>query len=145
MARVDFKPLSFDHIRYVHTNPEQKAEQIAMLTSYGDHACQQPGLEAWAGNRCLGMAGLIPVYPGRFLIAWALLSRHSGPHMLAITRQVRRMLGAQDVDRIEMTVNAEFEAAQKWADMLGFVRETPEPLRKRGPGGTDEYIYARVR
>lgn len=145
MSRLEFRPLNAAHIRYVQVNDEQKAEQHAMLTSYGDHACQHPGLEAWQGNVCLGMAGLIPVYPGKFLMAWALLSRHSGPYMPWLTKQVRRMLDAQNVDRIEMTVAAEFEQAQRWATLLGFVRETPRALKARRADGGDEYIYARTR
>lgn len=142
--RVDFVPLNAGHIKYVEVNEAQKAEQMAMIEGYGAYACQHPGLEAWRGNRCLGMAGLIPVYPGRFLMAWALLSRHAGPYMLPLTRMVRRMLDGQRVERIEMTVAAEFEEAQRWAAMLGFTRETPRALKARRADGGDEYIYART-
>lgn len=142
---LEYKPLNFEHIRYIEVNDAQKTEQTAMLISYGSYAAQCPGLEVWAGNRCLGAAGLIPVYPSRFLMAWALLSRHSGPHMVAITKMARRMLDAQRAERIEMTVSADFAVAQRWAELLGFERETATPLRKRNPSGGDEYIYARVR
>jgi hypothetical protein len=77
--------------------------------------------------------------------AWALLSRHAGPWMAAITRATRRGLKIAPFTRIEMAVDAEFPAAQRWAVMLGFHLETPDPMQRYMPTGRAAYLYAMVR
>lgn len=143
--KLRYEPLNFEHFKFIDVNEQQQQEKAAMLSSYGQVAARHTGLEAWAGSICLGAAGLLPVYPGKFLMAWALLSRHTGPYMLGITRQVRRMLDWEAAERIEMTVRADFPQAVRWAEQLGFVCETPTALKKRSADGGDEYIFARVK
>jgi len=101
---------------------------------------------AWTGlvnGVPVACAGLVEVWQGR-AYAWALLARTAGPWMAAITRAVRRALRATPFDRIEMAVEAGFAAGQRWAVMLGFELETPQPLRRYLPGGRDAYLYAMV-
>ena len=89
-------------------------------------------------------AGLIEVWQGR-AYAWALLSDSAGPHMLGLTREIRSRFLSQPFARIEMAVDADFEAGRRWAVLLGFKLETPEPMAKFLPSGRDAYLYARTR
>lgn len=86
-------------------------------------------------------AGTIQHWPGRHQ-AWAYLSRDTGPHMLWITRQVKRVVD-QVKGRVEFTVRSDFEAGQRWAELLGFRIETLW-LEKFGPFGEDHVGYVKV-
>lgn len=65
--------------------------------------------------------------------------------MVALTRAVRRVLDAPGYKRLEMCVDAEHPAAIRWAELLGFERETPKPMRAFTPAGRAAYLYGRVR
>lgn len=101
---------------------------------------------AWTAivdGRPVACAGLITIWPGR-AYAWAVLSAQAGRWMYAITRAIRERLQSDPHERIEMAVDADFAAGQRWAMMLGFECETPAPLRKYIQG-RDAYLYARIK
>lgn len=75
--------------------------------------------------------------------AWALVSKHAGPHMFSATRTIRCMLEVSQTQRIEILIDADFPPAHRWAKMLGFEREGT--LRKFGARGTDQDIYSRIK
>lgn len=85
-------------------------------------------------------AGTIQVWPGRHT-AWAYLGKNTGPHMVWITRQVKKQL-AMVVGRIELTVRSDFPMGQRWAEMLGFHVETP-CLVAYGPSQEDHVGFVR--
>lgn len=99
---------------------------------------------AWVGPRIVAAAGLGILIPGELAIAWCLLSPRAGRYLASITQRCRHVLAENSIVRIEMTVNADIVHGERWAKALGFVRETVEPLRKRGKGGKDQHIFARV-
>lgn len=100
---------------------------------------------AWVGPRIVGAAGIVQLWPGELALAWCLLSMRAGRYMLPITRKCREVLDADNTVRIEMFVNSNVPAGPRWAEAMGFVRETVQPLRKRGKGGFDQHVYARVK
>lgn len=134
-----------DHFRYIEVQDAQRHDLAALLhTEHAEAACSHIALSAWLGNRCLGAAGIIPLWPHRAM-AWAMVSRNIGAAMVPISRKVRQVVRDDPTPRIEMTVAADFKAGHTWARLLGMTLETPEPLRKFGANGADEYMYARVR
>jgi hypothetical protein len=94
-------------------------------------------------GRVLACAGLIPQWEGRAL-AWGMVAHDAGPHLVRITREVRRFLASCGYARVEAAVDALFPAAIRWIEMLGFERETPEPMRNFAPSGRPAYLYARL-
>ncbi len=138
---MKFAIVAFDpaHIDMLDVQDAQRidAERRAVLSSdYG---------RAWTAEvdgEPIACAGLIEVWEGR-AYAWALIGRNAGPWMAAITRAVRRALDVAPFRRVEMAVDATFEAGNRWALLLGFTRETDKPLRCYLPSG-DAYLYARV-
>lgn len=145
MAELVYRKCLPGHLSVIEVQDAQKYDQAVLIApEYADMACRNEAISLWHGNKCLGAAGIIPVFPHRAM-AWALLSRHIGPYMHPATKKVRRFLALSPVPRIEMTVRADFEAGHKWARLLGMRLETPEPLRKYGANGEDEMIYARVK
>lgn len=97
---------------------------------------------ATVDGRVVAVIGLVQLWPGRRYV-WAYLSRDSGPHMLALTRRVRRWLRYHGSGRLEAAVDPEFAAANRWARLLGFRCETPEGMREYVPG-KDFLLYARI-
>lgn len=110
-------------------------------------APDRPMGQAWtalAGEHPVCIGGLYEIWRDR-AYAWALLGRDAGPHMVSLTRAIRFQLGAAPFARIEMVVEQDFHAAARWAEALGFLLETPEPLRRFLPNGRDAWIYSRIK
>ncbi len=95
-------------------------------------------------GRVLACAGVIEMWPDRAM-AWAWISSVAGPYFAGVHRAVRRFLDVCPFRRVELTVLAGFEPGMRWARMLGFTLETPEPMRAYGVDGCDYYLWARVR
>jgi hypothetical protein len=98
-------------------------------------------------GRVLGCIGIMPIWPGRGTV-WAVLDydRIKPAHMLALTRIGRKYLTElSPFRRIEATVVADFAAGIKWLELLGFKKETPEPMQAYGPNGEAHYLYALVK
>lgn len=84
-------------------------------------------------------AGVIQHWRGRSE-AWAFMSHRTGPHMLWITREVKKKLDEVQ-GRIEITVRHDFVAGQRWAALLGFKIEGW--LERYGPEGESHISYVR--
>lgn len=87
--------------------------------------------------------GVVTMWPGRGY-CWALLDKDAGPLMLPLTRAIRSLLKATPLRRVEMAVDARFDAGCRWAELLGFQRENDRPARMYFPDGRDAWLYARV-
>lgn len=145
MAELIYRKCQVGHLSVIEVQDVQKYEQATLISpEYAEMACRNEAFSMWYGNKCLGAAGVIQVFPHRAM-AWALLSRHIGPHMRPATKKVRQFLALSPIPRIEMTVRADFEQGHRWAQLLGMKLETPEPLRMYGANGEDEMLYARVK
>lgn len=107
-------------------------------------AAQLRSENSWTGlvdGQPIVCAGTVRQWAGRH-VAWAFLAQSTGPHMLWITREVKRVLDRVE-GRVELTVRSDFAAGHKWAKLLGFEVETPR-LRAYGPGGEDHTGYVKV-
>jgi hypothetical protein len=106
------------------------------------------GRSGWAytgmdGDTPVGCAGVINVWQGRG-ICWAYLSASLSSHrFLEVHRAVSRFLETCYVQRLEMTVDCDFEQGHRWAEMLGFEMEA-ERMQAYRPDGGDCALYARV-
>jgi len=110
--------------------------------AFADGAVFGDAWTAMVGDQVLGCGGLIPHGRER-AYAWALLADDAGARMLALTRAVRGHLAGASFARIEMAVDVSFAAGARWAELLGFERETLRPLRHYLPGGRSAWLYAR--
>ena len=78
-------------------------------------------------------------------MAWAYISNAAAKErFLSVHRAVSRFLDMCYLQRIEMTVDCEFEEGHRWARMLGFNMEAERMVAYR-PDGGDCSLYARVR
>lgn len=136
MNIVRFEPA---HVLEITAQPAQISEVTAdaLAVPYG---------QAWTAlldGRPICSAGVVEVWAGR-AYAWALLASDAGPHLLALTREIRCHLARLPFRRVEMAVDAGFDAGARWARLLGFTLETPAPMRGYLPGGRDAWLYARI-
>lgn len=114
-----------------------------MTPAVGDVLKSTLAISGWYDNRCMGACGII--YHDRDNAeAWALLSKHAGPHMLQITRHVRFVLDTQNVRRLTMDVVHGHDIGHRWAKALGFKVSDPNK-RAIFPAGAYVTEYERIR
>jgi len=138
---IEVVPFAPAHLVGFNVQPAQRS-----AFALQPDAVSAPFGQAWtalADGVPVGCAGFVEVWDGR-AYAWALLAAHAGPHMIALTRAIRCVLAQAPFRRVEMAVDADFPQAARWAALLGFKCETPEPMRAYLPDGSDAYLYAKV-
>lgn len=137
---MNIVPLEPSHLQAIRVQPAQAAEY-----AHADALASPTGMgwTALVDGEPVACAGLVEVWEGR-AYAWAILSDNAGPYMLPLTREIRSKLDAAPFRRIEMAVDADFDAGARWAEMLGFRCETPAPMAAYLPNGRAAYLYARV-
>lgn len=138
---IEFRKCYPEHVLLVQPQMSQQ-EHFALGATIGIEriATQGPSFSGWVDHRCVGCAGLVPIF-GHSARAWAILSENCGSHMLAITRFVRKVLARAPYTRIEADVHCDFEAGHRLAKALGFVVEAPR-RRKYDAFGRDMALYA---
>lgn len=146
MTTVEYRVCEHEHLSYIVAQDVQMDEIGTLLSpqSAEAFAAFPMRLSAWAEGRCIGAAGLIHAWKGRY-IAWAMLSKHIGPYMLQVSRKVRSVLDDFPANRIEMVVIRDFEPGNRWAKLLGFHLETPDGMPGYYLDGGSANLYARIR
>ena len=118
---------------------------LGMLTpEFAQTLVAQTGV-GWTGlldGQVVGCAGIVECWPGR-AEAWTLLAPDCFDVFRHIHRVVRRVLADSPWHRVEMKVDVDHEAAVRWAEHLGFVREGL--MRKYTADQRDVFLYARVK
>lgn len=134
-------PFAVEHLTRLAIQPAQCASIHLLIP---EHAARLVGPWSWTG-----MVEGVPLVCGGILanefgagVLWAFLAPGAGPHMLRITRFVRRMVVLAGLRRLQATALASFPEGCRWLELLGFEREGR--LRRYGPDGADHFLYARV-
>jgi RimJ/RimL family protein N-acetyltransferase len=140
MMVVPFRP---DHLDLVTLQPAQAYLRANVSRGHAEFAATHPSFSGFVGDEIVGCAGILPCWENRAL-AWSWIGAAAGRHMVAITRAVRQFLDAQPYRRVEITVDVEFDAGHRWAEMLGFRLEAVR-MKAFRPDGGDSSLYARVR
>jgi hypothetical protein len=130
MEVVPYQPR---HLREIALQPHQ--EHLGTMLQRTDAAEQVtktgPCWTALLEGKPIACAGFQNCWEGR-AIAWAVLSDQAGPHMLSLTRAVRKALELYPAERIEAHAMLGFRPAERWLKALGFEQETV--LRKFNRG-----------
>lgn len=137
------EPLTVDHYRRLRAQPAQI--DVGDYVS-GEHVAALSEADAYAAvdaDTVLGIGGVVRPWAGR-AVAWSVLSAEAGPHMLAITRAVKRFFALLPDRRIEISVRRDHNAAHRWARQLGFSLEANR-MAAYGMDGRDYSLYARVK
>lgn len=142
---VAFKVGRPEHFRYMKPVPVQTDEYNAMLDAPGlDLMERSMTLSAWDGYRCLGVAGVFQIWPGR-AEAWVILGVGSDAHILQIVKHARFVLDNFKSRRVEMTVKVDNVSGVRLARLLGFGPEPEGVLEAFHPDGSNMYMFARIR
>lgn len=143
MNIVAFRP---EHVRVLEL--QQAQQYFSGMLSGEDYgrllASSGRAFTAIDGDRVIGCSGCVEIWDNRAM-AWALISRDAGRHMVGIHKAVSGFLAGAKWRRIEASVDVGFEAGIRWMAMLGFTLETPEPMRAYRPDGGDSYLFSRVK
>jgi hypothetical protein len=141
-------PLNDAHVRSIRPQAAQAFEaadvEIRVLETRGLAAMGPAYAAIDEDGTVLALAGVAHLWDGRGCV-WTLLSEDAGRRMIALTRGVQRYLSAMNYRRLEMYVDAQFAAGRRWAEMLGFVNETPEGMPAFLPNGNTAFMYGRTR
>lgn len=141
---IEFRKCYPEHVLLVQAQVAQQVDAGVILGGgYAQVVEGGPSFSGWVDHRCVGVAGLLPVWPGR-AFAWAILSKQCGPHMLAITRKVQAVLAASPYRRVETTTLCGFVPAKRWIGRLGFSMESPK-MRCYDNAGRDHMLWARIK
>lgn len=142
MIITPFKP---EHLAQIDLQAEQTLAKEHLQNE--DYAKSLAGQESWTlliGDRVVACAGFINVWSNRYQ-AWAVISATIGAAgMLTLSKAVLRGL-ALKTGRVEAYVAEEFTAGHRWAELMGFKLETPEPMRGWFPEGGGAFLYARIK
>jgi len=131
------------HLETIILQPQQQQFFRHIGPGYGQ-ALKDSG-PAFTGiheDRILGCAGVVKQWENR-AVAWALLSGDIGNDFVRIHRAVKRFLDMTEFNRIEAHVDANFEQAHRWIQMLGFTQEGY--MKEFNPNGADACLYARLK
>jgi len=140
MRVVPFDP---SHLEILELQESQQLFRKFFDKNYGP-ALQASGpcFTAIDDGQVLICAGAARQWDNR-AIAWSLISAHAGRQFVRIHKAVTRFLETTDFNRIEAFVDADFEQAHRWIEMLGFQREGY--MRQFTPDGRDSFLYARLK
>lgn len=137
---MDVIPFRREHLKGFKPQPRQAgvlnapAHQLAELEkSYS--------FSVFKDGECLAIGGFVEQWAGRWL-AWCALSRTSGKDLVALTRVALRHLATLKHQRVEASVEADFEEGHRWLTFLGF--ECDAPLMREYVPGQDHALYSRV-
>lgn len=92
-------------------------------------------------GQVVACAGGYEQWEGRRLI-WAVMGVETSRHMRQLTKLGRFLLKQYHCRRSECYVDACFPQGFRWAQMLGFTLETPEPMKRFLPNGNDAYLFS---
>jgi hypothetical protein len=102
-----------------------------------------PALSVWQSGKCLGAAGVVPVWKGR-AEAWAVFADGAGfPVMRACVKSMSRVLNDQTYRRIDMLVRKGNGTGHTLARLLNFEYECT--LEAYHVTGDDMYMYKRIK
>lgn len=93
----------------------------------------------------IASAGAFPLHENRALLWAYLMAAARGPLFRVVHSNAKLLLSTLPFRRVEAIVDAEFEAGHRWMRLLGFKRETPEPMQAYTPNGRASVQYALVR
>lgn len=142
---MNVRPFTKDDLALLRLQPAQAWMQPMVAShSYAEHMAAADSFSAFDDGKCIAIAGLSVIWPGRAHLS-ALLSTDVGPtELLLLHRLTIRHLETSPHRRIEATVEGDFEPGHRWLRMLGFFLETPEGMRGYMPNGGTSYLYART-
>ena len=159
-APLHYLPLYPEHLFKLRVHPVQTDEYNALLTDAAlNNMATCTGVSGWAGERCIGIAGVYPLWDQR-AEAFVLFAEDAKHYILQALPKIRYVLDAIPFRRVEMNVKAHNYKGHQLARHLGFggrqkvelangdVVQAEGYMEKFWPGngeGVDVVMYARIK
>jgi len=139
MDIFNFNPI---HLKYLKLSKQQQ-DSLTLLSreTYIEALIEGESYTININNEVIACVGIYP-YTDNIGKMWALLSENSGKHMLALTRLVKGYCVKSPYARLETTVRTDYELGHRWAELLGFVCETPDGMRNYSPDLQTYSLYS---
>lgn len=135
-------PFKYTHLENLKLQDAQAYLSGWVTKEQGEALEKFPSYTAFIDGTPIVCAGIIKQWHGRAM-AWSFISDVGTNNFMSVHRAVKRFLDGCYIQRIEMTVDRDFEPGHRWARALGFTMEA-ECMRAYSPGGGDCSLYARV-
>jgi hypothetical protein len=143
MSALTVEPFKVEHLAEMKVQAAQAADLAAVTP---DMLRPFEGTDAWTARWdgvVVLIGGLVEVWAGRAAL-WSYVGEGAAPHLVRITKGVRRFIESAPHTRIETYVDVGFAAGHRWAELLGFKLEAPH-MPSFFPDGRDAALYGRVR
>jgi RimJ/RimL family protein N-acetyltransferase len=142
-------PFRAEHAKAV-SDPASEPGMLGVLSATPGYfaaleACGT-AFSAFADGAFLGCAGFVKQHWGTAAEVWAWVLPEGKKHPVVVHKMLHRYLKQMDAEgvlRVSCVVRKGNRRAYRWMKLLGFKRNAP--LKKYGPGGTDFFLYDRVR
>lgn len=139
---IPFEPEHFEQLQ-VQKAQKYFSDYVQNYANYGK-ILKETGL-AFTGitdEGIVGCSGVVYRNP-KVVEAWAVLSILFPKYSFQATKAILKFLKEhQELHRVQIAVNLEFQQGHRWAQMLGF---TPEGIMKKyDEFGNDHMLYAKV-
>lgn len=139
---MEVVPFQAEHIAQLELQSAQQYLSNWVTPAQAKALEEFPSFSGVVNGVPVAALGILPQWQGR-AIAWGFLSETGYGAFVQIHREVKSFLDDCYVQRIEATVDCDFEQGHRWVQMLGFKLEA-ERMRAYGPTGDDCALYARV-
>lgn len=139
---MEFRPLMPDDLELFRQTGGNQSFDGLICQEYGRELSKMPiAVTAWDDGTPVAMFGIQHLWHGRAL-AWAFMADSLGTSLITITRKCRKLMAESGYRRIEMHVEADFGAGERWASLLGFKKEAE--LSRFFPDGSDATMWVRL-
>ena len=141
---MEFIPFKAEHLNVLEAQPSQARMSATPSPEVGVMLEKQSSFTAMDDGVPIGAAGVITDRGTHRGMAWAYLSVIPTRKFITVHKAVVAYLDGCYIPRLEMTVECDFEAAHRWALLLGFTLEA-ERMRAWTDDRVDVALYARIR
>lgn len=143
MSTLTVEPFKAEHVDEMVVQDAQRADWQGVTQDMLRAFEQTDAWTARVDGEVVLVGGLVELWAGRAAL-WSYVAAGAGPHMVLLTKGVRRFIDGSAHRRIEMYVDAGFAAAHRWARALGFQMEA-EHMAAFFPDGRGAALYGRIR
>lgn len=142
MILVPFHP---GHLLEIQVQRKQPVD-VSLFSdpSYGEALAAGDSYTAFDNGEVTACLGVFEFWKGRG-IAWAMFSEKAGRILPVLSLKAKRYMKTCKFNRIEAHIDPDFKESLRWCELMGFKRETPEPMQQFSPDGKAHYLYAWIR
>lgn len=145
---INYRPFDRTHLNLINPHDIYSTDK-GLLRRWADAAPSIEGSGAATSiffeNVILAIILFMPIYDGVaevITISDRRIEEHKKEYVKALKKGIQIHMDARGLWRLQATIRADVDFAERWIEVLGFEKEGL--LRKFGPSGEDHFMFARV-